>query len=67
MTTTIQVSIATKQMLDFIKKKEHIPTYDSLLQKILHKHAEIPHSMFGVYKGMKKWKKEEDRMNLHEL
>ena len=67
MTTTIQVSTATKQMLDFIKKKEHMNTYDSLLRKILQKHTQIPKSMFGAVKGMKKWNKEEDRLTLHEL
>lgn len=67
MSTTIQVSLATKQMLDFIKKKEHLPTYDSLIRKILHKQAQIPKSMFGAVKGMKKWNKEEDRLHLHEL
>ena len=67
MTTTIQVSMGTKQMLDFVKKKQHLKTYDSLIQKILQEHAAIPKSMFGAAKGMKKWNKEEDRLKLHEL
>ena len=38
-----------------------------LLRKILQKHTQIPKSMFGAVKGMKKWNKEEDRLTLHEL
>lgn len=67
MTTTIQVSLATKQLLEFVKRKEQFKTYDSLLQKVLHEHASVPKSLFGTVKKMKKWNKEEDRLKLHEL
>jgi hypothetical protein len=36
-------------------------------RKIKQKHTQIPKSMFGTVKGMKKWDKEEDRLHLHEL
>ena len=66
MATTIQVSGTTKQMLDMLKEREHIGTYDLLLQHIITTHTDVPKSMFGSVKGLK-WKKEEDRLKLHEL
>ncbi len=67
MATTIQVSGTTKQMLDLLKEKEHAKTYDQVLQHLLTTHMDMPKSMFGAARGMLKWKKEEDRLNLHEL
>ncbi len=65
MATTIQISDNTKQILESLKEKKNIKSYDLLLQNILKKHTKMPDSMFGSLKGMK-WKKE-DRANLDEL
>lgn len=67
MSTTIQVSGTTKQMLDSLKEKERMKTYDQVLQHLLTTHTDIPKSMFGAARGMLNWKKEEDRLKLHEL
>jgi hypothetical protein len=66
MATTIQVSGTTKQLLDHLKEKEHAETYDALIQHLVKTHADVPASMYGAVKGLKKWKKE-DRLGLHEL
>jgi hypothetical protein len=64
MSTTIQVSIATKQLLDTVKKKKHIKTYDRVIQQLLEKQENIPKSMFATFKDMN-WTKE-DRMDFNE-
>jgi len=61
MTTTIQVSDTTKQLLEVIKKKERSRTYDKIIQELVKKHTKTAKSMFGMMKGWK-WNKEEDRM-----
>ncbi len=58
MTTTIQISDTTKQILESLKEKENVTSYDILLKNILKKHTKITKSMFGSIKGIK-WKKED--------
>lgn len=65
MATTIQVSDATKQLLELLKKKEKTPSYDQIIQILAKERAKVPSSMFGAIKGLK-WKKK-DRMDMHEL
>ena len=65
MTSTVRVSQTTKQMLDLLKKEGHAKTYDQLIQQLLEKHLMIPESMFGAFKGLKKWTRA-DRMDFHE-
>ena len=67
MSTTIQVSDTTKQMLEFVRKGELMKTYDALIRELLRKHTSVPQSMFGAAKSMKKWNKQEDMLKLHEL
>ena len=57
MSTTIQVSGKTKQLLVFMKEKEHFETYDQVIKHLAEMHAHIPKSMFGALKGAR-WKKE---------
>jgi hypothetical protein len=64
MSTTIQVSIATKQLLDTVKRKEQIKTYDHVIKHLVKKQGLVPQSMFGAYKDMI-WTKE-DRMDFNE-
>ena len=65
MATTIQISDTTKQMLESIKKMEKNATYDQLIQELVKKHSHVAPSMFGAIKGIK-WKKQQDRLELHE-
>lgn len=65
MATTIQVSDATKQLLDILKKKEKARTQDELIQRLAKQRLTMPESMFGAAKGLA-WKKQ-DRAKLHEL
>lgn len=66
MATTIQISDATRQLLEQVKEEEEASSYDEVIKKLLEKHTKTPKSMFGIGKGMKPWSKK-DRMNLHEL
>ncbi len=66
MSTTIQVSDTTKQMLDMLKEKKQIKTNDMLIQYLLDDKMEVPKSMFGAARGLSKWKKE-DRAEFREL
>lgn len=65
MSTTIQVSNTTKQMLEQLKKKEHAKSYDEIIVDLMKKHTKLPESMFGALKG-KGWVKE-DRLELREF
>ena len=66
MTTTIQVSNTTKQMLDQLKEKKQIKTNDEAIQLLLDERMELPKSMFGAARGIGRWKKE-DRADFREL
>lgn len=65
MPTTIQVSGATKQILDLLKEKRQAKTHNELIQIMLKEQLDVPKSMFGAVKGLK-WKKE-DRADFREL
>ncbi len=56
MPTTIQVSGATKQVLDLLKEKKQVKTHDRLIQLMLKEQLDVPKSMFGAVRGLK-WKK----------
>ena len=58
MTTTIQVSDETKQLLQMIREREDAKSYDEVIQHVLKTHAQVPKSMFGALKGFK-WKKKD--------
>jgi len=64
MTTTIQISDTTKQILGWIKEKENADSYDQVIQHLVKIHAHVPNSMFGSIKGLS-WKKR-DRMKFHD-
>lgn len=66
MSTTIQVSDTTKQMLEMLKEKKRIKTNDKLIQYLLDDKMGVPKSMFGAAKELGKWKKE-DRAEFREL
>lgn len=62
MTTTIQVSDATKQVLDSLKKKEKADSYDQIIQELTRVKIKVPQSMFGSVKFSRPWSRE-DRMD----
>jgi hypothetical protein len=67
MATTIQVRETTKQLLDAVKGKEHIETYDQVIRHLVEKHVDIPKSMFGIFaKNPIKFTRE-DKLKLHDL
>lgn len=66
MSTTIQVSDTTKQLLDMLKEKKQIKTNDKLIQYLLDDKMDVPKSMFGAARGLGRWKKE-DRAEFREL
>jgi hypothetical protein len=47
MTTTIQVSRKTRQLLDALKRRLSAKSYDEVIQKLMIEKLEIPTSMFG--------------------
>lgn len=65
MATTIQITNATKQLLEILKKKENAPSYDKIIYELAKKDTKISKSMFGSVKGLK-WNKK-DRIQLHGL
>ena len=66
MSTTIQISDGTKQLLERAKVTEEASSYDEIIKKLLQQYTNVPKTMFGHAKGMKPWSKK-DRMMLHEL
>ncbi|MBU2099665.1 hypothetical protein KKG83_05595 [Candidatus Micrarchaeota archaeon] len=58
-TTTIQVSRSTVHVLDRIKKKYKVSSYDKAIQRMARKEKGIKKSMFGVHPEMKKFRREE--------
>lgn len=65
MTTTIQVSETTKQLLEKIKEKKHATSYDQIIQQLVKKYTGVAPSLFGSVKGLH-WNKK-DRLDFHEL
>ncbi len=66
MSTTIQVSNTTKQVLEMMKVRKHASSYDEVIQNLMKLDTKVPKSMFGSAKGLGKWKKS-DRMVFREL
>ncbi len=67
MATTIQLRETTKQLLDTVKIKENIHTYDQAIRHLVKKHVDIPKSMFGVFAKHPIKFTREDKIKLHEL
>lgn len=60
MTTTIQVSDMTKQLLDQLKVQQHAPSFDVLLGDLAKEKMGAAKSMFGSAKGLGPWKRDDD-------
>ncbi len=59
-TTTIQVDKSTIAILDKVKKKFAVKSYDKAIRKMASKEIKIPKSLFGVHPEMKPFKRDED-------
>ena len=59
-TTTIQVHKRTIHVLERIKKKYGVSSYDKTIQKLAEKEKGVNESMFGAHPKMKKFKRQED-------
>ncbi len=64
-TTTIQVEKSTVAILEKIKRKYGVKSYDKAIRKMASKEVRIPKSMFGAHPEMKPFKRDED--DFHEL
>ena len=64
-TTTIQISKSTKQMLEAVKKKEQVSSYDLVIKSLLEKEKNVSSSLFGKFPHLK-WTKK-DRGEFREL
>ena len=66
MATTIQVGETTKQLLDRLKGKENVETYDQLIQHLLHNHEKVS-DMFGFTRKKLLRFQKEDEMKFNEV
>ncbi len=64
-TTTIQVSKSTVSMLERVKRKYGVKSYDKAILKMAGKEVRIPKSMFGIDPKMKPFKRDEN--DFHDL
>jgi hypothetical protein len=49
MATTVQISDATKQLLDHLKEQRHASSFDAVIATMAKKELHIPDSLFGKY------------------
>lgn len=66
MTTTIQVSETTRQMLEMAKRKVGAKSLDETLQKVLEEQMNVRKSMFGTLKGKMKPFSRRERLEMWE-
>jgi len=66
MATTIQLKETTKQLLDNLKTKEKIESYDIIIQHLLKTHVDVS-DMFGVTKKKPLKFSKKDEMMFNEL
>ena len=66
MVTTIQLQETTKQLLDNLKSKKALKSYDELIKELLGKQMEIK-EMFGCTKNRPFKFTREDKIQFHEL
>ncbi|MFH1256938.1 MAG: hypothetical protein V1494_06640 [Candidatus Diapherotrites archaeon] len=63
--TTIQVGKATVQVLNKLKEKYGVKSYDKVIQKIIQKEENVPKSLFGAHPELKPFKRLEE--DFHEI
>ncbi len=62
MTSTIQVKRRNLRLLEALKKRMGLKSYDEVIERLLEEKAGIPADMFGVDKGRVSRFTEKDRM-----
>ena len=63
--TTIQVEKSTVTILNKVKKKYGVKSYDKAIKKMASKEVKIPKSMFGAHPELKPFRRDED--DFHDL
>ncbi|MCH7902570.1 hypothetical protein IIC68_02335 [archaeon] len=63
--TTIQVNKKTVSVLNRIKEKYGVSSYDKAILEMAKKEIKIPKSMFGSHPNLKSFKRDED--DFHDL
>lgn len=63
--TTIQVNKKTVSVLNRIKEKYGLSSYDKAIQRMVKKEVKIPKSMFGAHPDLKPFKRDHD--DFHDL
>lgn len=64
MSTTIQVSGTTRQMLEMVKNRMGAASFEETLHKMLEDKLGTPKSMFGVLKGKMRPFTREERLEM---
>lgn len=64
MQTTIPLEKETVQVLEKLKGKYNVSSYDKLIKQMLQKETQMPKSLFGAYPKMKPFKR--DKADFHE-
>ncbi|MEM2981339.1 MAG: VapB-type antitoxin [Thermoproteota archaeon] len=62
MTSTIQVKRRNLRLLEALKKRMGVKSYDEVIERLLEEKASIPADMFGVDKGRISRFTEKDRL-----
>ncbi|HIH10230.1 MAG TPA: hypothetical protein HA254_06215 [Candidatus Diapherotrites archaeon] len=64
-TTTIQVEKSTVAILEKVKRKYGVKSYDKAIRKMACKEVDIPKDMFGAHPELTSFKRDED--DFHDL
>ena len=64
MSTTIQVSDKTRQMIEIAKRQTGAKSIDEALEKVLGEQLHIPKSMFGKFRGKMKSFTRKERLEM---
>ncbi len=62
MSTTIQVKRRNLRLLEALKKRMDLRSYDEVIEWLLREKAEVPKDMFGIDRGKISKFTEEDRL-----
>jgi len=65
MQTTILLEKETVQVLEKLKSKYNVNSYDKLIREMIGKETRVPKSLFGAHPKMKSFKR--DGKDFHEL
>ena len=60
MTTTVQVSDATRRILEKLKKQMRLSSYDEVIKRLAGSRTGLPESLFGSCKGSRPFVREKE-------